>query len=187
MILLNVGSGGSRTVPAIFGGWDQHTLDIDPKCNTDIVCDAKELTKLKGSKYDAVYNSHNIEHFYKHEVPQVLAGFLHVLKPSGFAYITCPDFNSLLDEIKGKDIDDVWYRCSGGNITFHDVLYGWGRQVADGNLFYSHKTSFTEKSLGKALSAAGFKKVFIATETANLHAYAFKETPQKATLKKLGL
>lgn len=186
MILLNVGSGGSRTVPEIFKDYKQHTLDIDPNCKPDIVCDAKDLSKIN-QKYDAIYNSHNIEHFYKHEVPQVLTGFHRVLKDSGFAYITCPDFNALLEAIQGKDIDDFWYRCSGGNITFHDVLYGWGRQVAYGNLFYSHKTSFTEKSLGKALKAAGFKKVFIASEYGNLHAYAFKTNPRKEILDRLGL
>lgn len=187
MILLNVGSGGGRAVPNIFKGWEQHTLDIDPRCKPDIVCDAKELSKVR-TKYDAVFNSHNIEHFYKHEVGQVLAGFLHVLKPKGFAYVTCPDMAAVFEAARKMDINDTLYMSSGGPITIHDVIYGWGLQVKTGNHYYAHKTGFTQKSLGKALREAGFKKVMVASDEAyNLHAYAFKDVPEKATLKKLGL
>lgn len=187
MILLNVGSGGGREVPAIFRSWKQHTLDIDPACKPDIVCDAKRLATLK-TRYDAIYCSHNIEHFYKHEVPVVLSGMLHVLKPDGFAYLTCPDFDALLEAIRGRDIDDTWYKVPSGSISFHDVLFGWGRQVAAGNQYYCHRTAFTGKSLGRALKSAGFKRVMVASDEAgNLHAYAFKAQPGSKQLKGLGL
>lgn len=190
MRVLNVGSGGSRTVPDTYKGWDQDTLDIDAAVNPDIVCDAKRLTTLRASQYDAVFCSHNLEHFYKHEVPGVLQGFLHVLKPDGFANIAVPDMNVLFKTITetNKDIDDTWYHCGGGPISFHDVIYGWGKQVASGNVYYSHKTGFTEKALGKTLRAAGFKSVMTATDSAgNLHAFAFKSKPRPATLRKLGI
>ena len=62
--LLNVG-GGSKTVaiPAYFNGWTHHLLDIDPSGTPDIVCDARNLQSLEAGRYDAVYCSHNIEHY----------------------------------------------------------------------------------------------------------------------------
>ena len=188
MLVLNVGSGGGRELPAIYRGWDQHTLDIDPACKPDIVCDAKKLHSRSAAKYDAIYCSHNLEHFYKHEVPVVLGGFIHVLKVSGFANISVPDMNALFAVIQGRDIDETWYKTGCGKISFHDVIYGWGEQVAKGNAYYSHKTGFTEKSLGKALRAARFARVFTATDGAgNLHAFAFKSKPSRDKLKRLGL
>lgn len=187
MRLLNVGSGGGRQVPRIFAGWGQDTLDIDPNCKPDIVCDARWLSTVK-ARYDAVYCSHNIEHYYKHEVRDVLTGMLRVLKPNGFAHLTCPDINAVFAAVKGRDIDETWYKAAGGPISFHDVIYGWGAQVAQGNLYYAHKTAFTERSLGKALRAAGFSKVFVASDGAgNLSSFAFKGTPTRDKLKRLGL
>lgn len=189
MIVLNVGGGASRVIPATFKGWDQHILDIDPAVNPDVCCDAKEMRKLKRSSYDAVYCSHNLEHFYRHDVPTVLAGFQHVLKATGFAQIAVPDIQALMAEVVagGNDIEDTWYSSPSGRISFHDVLYGWDKAMSQGNLFYAHKCGFTEKSLGKALRAAGFKSVHIAKDGMNLHAYAFKATPNEAARKRLGL
>ncbi len=74
-----------------------------------------------------------------------------------------------------------------GPISFHDVIYGWGKMVANGNLHYCHKTGFTEQSLTKALHEAKFKPVMTASDGMNLHAYAFKEKPAKVLLQRLGL
>jgi hypothetical protein len=188
MKLLNVGGGAGRDVPKHYAGWEQDLLDIDPEVKPDIVCDAKELTTLARSRYHAVYCSHNLEHFYRHEVPVVLAGFVHVLRPEGFAQIAVPDIGALFEAVRGKDINDTWYVCPGGRISFHDVLYGWGARVEEGNTFYAHKTGFTKKSLTKALSDAGFAKVMVASDdVGNLHAYAFKKRPQSDLLKSLGV
>ena len=187
MIVLNVGGGSSRDLPSAFKGWDQHLLDIDPAVNPDICLDAKEMRSIK-ARYDAVYCSHNLEHFYRHEVPVVLDGFVHVLRPSGFAQIAVPDVEAVMRAMLdgGHDIESTWYMAS-ASVSFHDVLYGWNKAMAGGNLFYAHKCGFTEKSLTKALKAAKFKSVFVAKDGYSLHAYAFKSTPTKAQLQRLGL
>lgn len=186
--VLNVGGGAGRDLPPTFKTYKQDLLDIDPAVRPDIVCDAKKMRTLPAARYDAVYCSHTLEHFYKHEVPQVLAGFLHVLKPSGFANIAVPDMRSLFKAVANRDIDETWYRTPGGPISFHDVIYGWGAQVRQGNVYYCHKTGFTEKSLAKALRASGFASVMTAVdEGANLHAFAFKAKPSREKLKGLGL
>ena len=164
-------------------------LDIDPAVKPDICCDAKDMRKLPRAKYDAVFCSHNLEHFYKHEVPSVLDGMFHVLKPAGFVHIRVPDLAELFEQIVNGnlDIDDTWYVCGGGPIKFHDVLYGWGKQMANGNLFYAHRCGFTSKSLAKALRAAGFKTVMVARDSGNLHAYAFKGNPTEQQRRSLGV
>ena len=78
---LNVG-GNSKTIslPPQYADFEHILLDIDPKGSPDIVCDARDLEELEAGQFDAVYCSHNLEHYYRHEVKRVLAGFLHVLK-----------------------------------------------------------------------------------------------------------
>lgn len=185
--VLNVGGGPSRDLPPEYAGWDQQLLDIDPAVKPDIVCDARKMSALPAAKYDAIFCSHTLEHFHKHEVPEVLRGFLHVLKADGFAQIAVPDMAELFELVRTRDIDDVWYVSPGGPITFHDVIYGWGRQVERGNLFYCHKTGFTERSLSQALSRSGFKDIRTARDSGNLHAFAFKTKPKPSVLRTLGV
>lgn len=177
MNVLNVGGGPTRNLPAHYDGWKQDLLDIDPEVNPDIVCDAADMLGLAADQYDAVYCSHNLEHFYAHDVPKVLAGFLHVLKPGGFVEIGVPNVLALMRTMLANNLDitDTWYRAGPNAITFHDVLYGWSAQMAQGNLYYAHKSGFTEYSLGAALSAAGLVRIQVADLGANLRAVGHKE------------
>jgi predicted SAM-dependent methyltransferase len=181
MIVLNVGGGPTRSLPACFDGWEQHLLDIDPAVNPDILCDALEMHTLPAAYYDAVHCSHNLEHFYAHDVPRVLAGFLHVLKPGGEAHIAVPNMQGLFDAMRDRNLDigDVWYRTTTGMaITFHDVMYGWGPVMAEGNLFYAHKCGFTATTLSARLREAGFVDLVVWWDSYNLHARAKKCQPQ---------
>jgi hypothetical protein len=189
MRVLNVGGGAGRSLPRHYAGWDQTLLDIDPDVKPDICLDVLKVGTLKPSQFDAVYCSHNLEHVYRHDVPRVLGGFQHVLKRTGWAEIAVPDIQKLMEDMvrDGKDIESIWYRCSGGPITFHDVLYGWNAMMEDGNLFYAHRCGFTEKSLGRVLREAGFASVRIARAGFNLVAFAFKTRPNTATLRSLGV
>jgi predicted SAM-dependent methyltransferase len=176
-------------VPRHYAGWDQVLLDIDPEVKPDVCLDALKISTMKPAQYDAVFCSHNLEHFYRHDVPTVLAGFQHVLKRGGWAEIAVPDVQALMESMvrEGKDLESMWYRCSGGPISYHDVLYGWNAMMEEGNLFYSHKCGFTEKSLGRVLREAGFASVRIARDGYNLVAFAFKTRPSQQTIRQLGV
>jgi len=155
MRVLNVG-GNSRMIPIPphYAGWEHLLLDIDPRGNPDVVCDARELTSLAAAQFDAVYCSHNLEHYYKHDGQRVLRGFLHVLRDDGFAEIRVPDLDALMQHVvrKKMDIEDVLYTSPDGPITPRDVLYGHGVEIErSGQDFYAHKTGFTEKSLFRAI------------------------------------
>lgn len=175
--VLNVGGGSSRELPPVFNGYECHVLDIDPAVNPDVLCDALEMQTLEAESYDGILCSHNLEHFYSHDVPKVLAGFLHVLKPGGIAQIIVPNLAGLFDAMRQHNLDvgDVWYRTGSGNaVTFYDVLYGWGPVMKDGNLFYAHKCGFTAETLGRVLTDSGFTDLHLWVDAYNLYARGTK-------------
>jgi SAM-dependent methyltransferase len=179
--VLNVGGNNKKIpIPAQYDGWEHVLLDIDPKGFPDVVCDARNLTGLPGDDYDSVYCSHNLEHYYRHDVEKVLAGFLHVLKDEGFAYIRVPDMGELMQIVsqRGLDIDDFLYQSPAGPISVRDVIYGYGEEIeSSGCDFYAHKTGFTQKSLMAILHNAGFPFVFPRVGDLEISAIAFKNKP----------
>jgi SAM-dependent methyltransferase len=189
---LNVG--GNRKdipVPSYFDGWDHILLDIDPAGNPDIVCDARELQTLEPGRFHAVYCSHNLEHYYHHELSQVLQGFRHVLKPTGFALISVPDMESVIRTVveQGLDLDDVLYEQDDGiGILVRDVFYGWELQMKlSGQNYYAHKTGFTQKSLKAILKSNGFRYFWVQRASFNLTVVAFLRKPAKWVRELMGL
>lgn len=179
--VLNVG-GNSKAIPlpAQYAEFEHVLLDIDPTGSPDIVCDARELSGLDSDSFDAVYCSHNLEHYYRHDVPKVLRGFLHVLKEGGFAHIRVPDIQEVMRVTidKGLDIEDVLYQSPSGPIMVLDVLYGYSAKIErSGEEFFAHKTGFTHKSLVRALQTAGFSKIYSTVGNLEVIAFAFKGTP----------
>ncbi len=186
--VLNVG-GSSKAIalPPQYAGFEHVLLDINPRGSPDIVCDARKLTTLAAARFDAVYCSHNLEHYYRHDVRRVLAGFLHVLKDGGFAHIRVPDIQRVMQVAveRDLDLDDVLYQSRAGPIMVLDVLYGYSVEIErSGQDYFSHKTGFSQKSLVKALQDAGFSKTYSAID-ANIfevHAVAFKSRPDPEVL-----
>ena len=189
--VLNVGGNSKEIpIPSEFDGWDHVLLDIDPKGNPDVVCDARLLTTLSPDEYDSIYCSHNLEHYYAHDVTKVLNGFLHVLKSDGFACIRVPDMGEVMRKFvtEGLDIEDVLYQSPSGPITVKDVMYGYGIEIErSGNEFYAHKTGFTEKSLKAVLHRSGFTHVFIGASHLEVTAFAFKNKPTEENCALLNL
>ena len=191
--VLNVGGNNKEIpLPPWYAGWEHILLDIDPRGNPDVVCDARELRTLPEADYDSVHCSHNLEHYYRHDVFKVLYGFLHVLKSDGFAFIRVPDIREVMRAVveKDLDIDDVLYQSGMGPIKVHDVIYGHGGVIErSGNDFFAHKMGFTPKSLMEILRAAGFYKVgiMLVPNIFEIRAYAFKAEPSEYTMSLLGL
>jgi hypothetical protein len=181
--VLNVG-GNTKAIPIPkhYDGWDHLLLDIDPTGKPDVVCDARELVTLAPAAFDAVYCSHNLEHYYAHDVRKVLAGFLHVLKDEGFAEIRVPDLKSVMERCVRDNVDvgDVLYQSPAGPITVRDVFYGFGVQIErTGVDFFAHKTGFTPKARAATMNGAGFGEVFILErpDIYEVAALAFKTHP----------
>jgi methyltransferase family protein len=193
MRVLNVG-GNSKDVPIPphYAGWEHVLLDIDPRGKPDVVADARELGALPAHQFDAVFCSHNLEHYFAHDGARVLRGFRHVLVEDGFAEIRVPDIKALMAHVvaSGTDIDDVVYTSPAGPITAHDMLYGWSVEIErSGRDFYAHKTGFTPTSLYRKLREAGFPVIVLGAvpATFELVAFAFKRPPRPDQLTLLGL
>jgi hypothetical protein len=178
--VLNVGGNDRRIpIPTHYAGWEHVLLDIDASLRPDIVCDARQLTSLAAAQFDAVYCSHNLEHYHRHEGSKVLRGFLHVLRADGFAEIHVPDLRAVMQRVidSNLDIEDVLYHSGAGAISVRDVIYGFAKEIErSGHDYFAHKTGFTPRSLYDVLKAAGFRDVFVsvAAEAFEVRALAFK-------------
>jgi SAM-dependent methyltransferase len=179
--VLNVGGNNKQIpLPTQYLGWQHLLLDIDPNGQPDVVCDARNLADLPSSTFDSVYCSHNLEHYYRHDVAKVLAGFVHIVKDDGFVCIRVPDLAAVMRAVveKNLDIDDALYESDAGSIKVSDVIYGYGVEIErSGNDYYAHKTGFTQKSLTAVLFEAGFRFVFSGVDNFEIVALAFLNEP----------
>lgn len=189
--VLNVG-GNSKEIalPDIYNDWEQVFLDIDPSVNPDVLCDARELFTLEAAAYDAIYCSHNLEHYYRHEIPKVLKGFSHVLKEDGFVQIRVPDMRSVLKAFIELDmeINDPLYNSPAGNISVQDIIYGHGASIErSGCDFMAHKVGFTQQYLIEVLEKFNFSHIFTGVGSWEIVAFAFKQQPSEQQMKSLEL
>ena len=56
-------------------------------------------------------------------------------------------------------LEEPAYVSASGPITPLDMVFGFGRQIALGHIFMSHRTGFTPRTLGRHLLRAGFDPV----------------------------
>lgn len=158
---LHVGCGPKRkdrTTRAL-SQWTELRFDIDESVKPDLVGTMTDMSSVSSESVDAVFSSHNIEHLYPHEVPVALAEFVRVLKPDGFAVITCPDLQAVAALIADDKLTEAAYTSPAGPIAPLDVLYGHRAAMAQGNLYIAHRCGFTQKVLTSTLQASGFKQV----------------------------
>lgn len=139
--------------------WQEIRLDIDSSVSPDVTGTMTDMAAVVDASVDAIFSSHNIEHLYPHEVPVALKEFLRVLKPDGFAVITCPDLQSVCALVAQDKLTEPAYTSPAGPITPLDILYGHRPPMARGNLYMAHRCGFTQKVLAGTLQAAGFPKV----------------------------
>jgi ubiquinone/menaquinone biosynthesis C-methylase UbiE len=158
---LHVGCGPKRKdrTTAGFADWNELRFDIDDSVQPDLVGTMTDMSSVSSESVDAVFSSHNIEHLYPHEVPVALSEFLRVLKPNGFAVITCPDLQSVCALIAEDKLTEPAYTSPAGPIAPLDILYGHRPAMSAGNLYMAHRCGFTEKVLRGTLQASGFTKI----------------------------
>jgi len=140
--------------------WQEVRFDIDPACNPDIVGTIVDMSGVPDASVDAIFSSHNIEHVYPHEVPLVVKEFQRVLSPDGFVVLTCPDLQSVCQEVARDRLLETLYVSPSGPIAPLDVLYGHRPSIAAGKHYMAHKCGFTFSALSGLFMNLGFGKVF---------------------------
>ena len=191
-IFLHVGCGQNRKDRTTAGfnvpEWREVRLDIDKSVSPDIVASITDMSEVKAASVDALFSSHNIEHLYVHEVPVALTEFRRVLKPDGFAVITCPDLQSVCALVAKDKLVTAVYDSPAGPITPLDILYGHRASMARGNLYMAHRCGFTKNVLINTLIASGFSNVAAKRRPHphyDLWAIATAEKMDEAQIKKL--
>jgi SAM-dependent methyltransferase len=187
--VLNAGAGSQRARPIheLFAKakWHEIRLDIDPANKPDVVGSIADMrAAFPAQCFDAIWSSHILEHLYAHEVPLALLEFRRVLKPDGFAVISCPDLEIAVSLIIDRGIDEVAYPSPAGPITALDLLYGHSASIARGKVHMAHKTGFTCASLGQRLVDAGFATVLGKQKHFDLWMLALMEQADKTSILK---
>ena len=162
MKLLHVGCGQkdkSRIKGFAGDVWKEIRVDIDPSVNPDIIGDLTNLGAIGDGEVDAVFSSHNLEHLYFHQVPKALAEFRRVLNKDGIAIITCPDLQSVCEQVVAGKLVEPLYESPAGPIAAIDILYGHRRSLNAGNEFMAHRCGFTQATLTKLLVQSGFQTI----------------------------
>lgn len=127
--------------------WKEIRFDIDSKVEPDIVGTMTDMSNIESGSLDAIYSSHNIEHLYPHEVGTALSEFYRVLTDSGFVVATLPDLQSVCRLVAEDKLLEPAYTSKAGPIAPIDMLYGFRPAMESGNLYMSHRSGFTLKTL----------------------------------------
>lgn len=162
--VLNTGSGplNPMKLHPVFrnGGWTEIRLDIDSRVAPDLVGSVSNMRGLVGDGiFDAVWSSHNVEHLHAHEVLPAFRELARVLRPDGFALVTCPDLHAIATLILEGKAESAIYTAPAGPITTIDMLFGHGPSIASGNTYMAHNTGFTADRIARYFLDVGFTEV----------------------------
>jgi SAM-dependent methyltransferase len=197
-IVVNLGCGPKRQgglggLPPAFADWRELRVDVDPLTQPDILTDITDLSAIRTGTVDAVWASHCIEHLYQHQVGKAFAEINRVLAPVGIACILVPDLQTIAGYIVADRMHEPVYDSPAGPITPHDVVFGYGADIAKGRTSMAHRCGFTPAAMVHALAAANFgQSVVLRRSTLELAAVASKaawstDAERDAIVRQLGL
>jgi len=144
--VLHVGC-GFEPLPDWLEGLTETRLDIDARCEPDVVASMTDLGEI--GPFDVVYSSHSLEHLAPHDVARALGEFRRVLRDGGSAVVVVPDLEGV------KPTEEVLFVSPAGPITGLDLFYGF-RPALEAQPYMAHRTGFVRETLAGAFEAAGF-------------------------------
>lgn len=162
--LLNVGAGHPKSgarIPDAFQTleWKEVRLDIDPANQPDVIGTLLDMSAIETASVDAIYSGHTIEHLYPSELPQAMQEFLRVLKPEGYAVITCPDLQAAAEMIAQDKLMEVAYNSPAGPVTPFDIVYSHRMFTGRDKPYMAHHCGFTLTVLSGTFGSNGFASV----------------------------
>lgn len=175
--VLYAGSGSpavrKKTLHWSFRGWQVTALDVDPRCEPDVVASITDMAPVQSASVHAVQASHVLEHVHDHEVPLALAEFLRVLVPDGDLLLQVPDLQQACAAVADGRGEQPLYQSPGGPVCALDMVFGFRPYIALAPAMM-HRTGFTCERLAKLLEAAGFVEVKAWVDQFDLFATAQK-------------
>ena len=169
-------------IPPHYDGWEHVLLDVDPRGDPDIVCDARELDSLRGRP---------VRRGVLFAQPRALlparwrqgAARLSACVEAPWLRGSSGAGSGVRHAARGRR-QHGHRRCplpiGAGPISVQDVIYGLGTEIEQsGSDFYAHKTGFTPKSLGQTLTARGIRRRLPVRRAGSFEtrALAFKQPP----------
>lgn len=127
-------------------GWE--VLNVIDGPHVDHVGDARDLSQFEDDTFIKIYASHIVEHmdYVNDELQNTLNEWFRVLKPSGFAYISVPDLETLSHLFLQKDKLNFQER-------FHVMRMMFGGHVDE---YDYHLVGLDQEFLAFFLRKAGF-------------------------------
>jgi predicted SAM-dependent methyltransferase len=167
-VFANLGCGprGSGRIAPVFQGWEVLRVDAEAAVEPDIVADITDLSAVPDGAVDGVWCAHCLEHLYLHEAPGALAEMRRILAPHGILCLVVPDLQTVAQYIVADKMHEPLYQSPAGPITPHDVMFGYGRRIAEGFTLMAHRSGFTPQVMVDTLRAGGFEH-FVVTRRSN--------------------
>jgi SAM-dependent methyltransferase len=167
-IFANLGCGprGANRSSLIFDGWRELRVDIEAGVDPDILADITDLSQIPSESVDGAWCSHCVEHLHQHQVVPALREIRRILAPNGVACILAPDLQAIARFIAADQLHATVYHAPAGPISAHDVVFGYGPDIARGRSHMAHRCGFTPSVLVDCLKAASFDQ-FVVVRRAN--------------------
>jgi SAM-dependent methyltransferase len=162
-LVVNVGCGPSRelTRSRLFHDWRQLRVDIEASVQPDIIADLTDLSPIETGTADALWSSHCLEHLYQHQVLGALGEFHRVIADDGFIIVLVPDLQAVADRIVADKFIEPIYESPAGTVSAHDMFYGFGAAIAEGQTSMAHRCGFTPSTLVAFMNRTDFAEYAI--------------------------
>lgn len=139
-------------------GW----ITVDLTEGSDLFLDLSQPIPFPDGSVAHLYSSHMLEHFYYHDLLDLLAECYRILKPGGSFKVAVPNARIYLEAYFNPQAFDASYYCTHKLFHYNSKIdyvnymaYMGGDRIPGGG----HRYMFDEENLVLVLSNAGFKSV----------------------------
>jgi len=154
--------------------WEWVRLDPDAGVRPDLQSHVTDLKGVEAGTFDAIWAPHLLHRLYPHVAEAMLQKAFRALKDEGMLALTVPDAQAAAIYFAHNRPNEVLYKSPAGEVTAHDVLYGYSKNLEKGLHQFAHRTGFTCESLSMALREAGFCSITVSADGFDLTAVAHR-------------